>query len=139
MTSKPDRKPGEEESEKPTSKSDAKQSKKTVVGSSQQNDGGDKLVDSSNTIRPKLEKDRSTQPPMSRPVMEENIVLGVALEGSKRTLPIEEEMVPSSVSESKDLATSRSVIGSPSYEQDKNSQLPNASSAKSSDQKDPQG
>lgn len=40
------------------------------------------------------------------PALEENIVLGVALEGSKRTLPIEEEVVPHpSVTESKELTT----------------------------------
>ncbi|XP_030528317.1 mechanosensitive ion channel protein 2, chloroplastic-like isoform X2 [Rhodamnia argentea] len=35
-----------------------------------------------------------SQPPVSRPGLEDNIVLGVALEGGKRTLPIEEEVIP---------------------------------------------
>lgn len=50
------------------------------------------------------------QHPISRPALEENIVLGVALEGSKRTLPIEEdEMGPSPVpADVKELATQRS-------------------------------
>lgn len=46
---------------------------------------------------------------VSKPSIEENIVLGVALEGSKRTLPIEEEMTPPSNQEDmKELATLRS-------------------------------
>lgn len=45
---------------------------------------------------------------VARTPLEENIVLGVALEGSKRTLPIEEDMTSSSVpAESKELAASR--------------------------------
>ncbi|GAB2283208.1 hypothetical protein Dimus_017733 [Dionaea muscipula] len=36
----------------------------------------------------------AAQPPKPRPTLEENIVLGVALEGSKRTLPIDEEVAP---------------------------------------------
>lgn len=38
------------------------------------------------------ERTPAPQPSTSRPVLEDNIVLGVALEGSKRTLPIEEEL-----------------------------------------------
>ncbi|KAK8717364.1 hypothetical protein V6N13_044635 [Hibiscus sabdariffa] len=45
-----------------------------------------------------------SQPPKARPDLEENIVLGVALEGSKRTLPIEEEPTPSSA-DAKELAS----------------------------------
>ncbi|XVE95184.1 hypothetical protein REPUB_Repub02eG0074600 [Reevesia pubescens] len=47
-------------------------------------------------------------PPVSRPNLEENIVLGVALEGSKLTLPIEEEMS----TESKELGANQSGSGS---------------------------
>uniref|UniRef100_A0A5B6ZQZ6 Mechanosensitive ion channel protein 2 n=1 Tax=Davidia involucrata TaxID=16924 RepID=A0A5B6ZQZ6_DAVIN len=44
-------------------------------------------------------------PSIARPALEDNIVLGVALEGSKRTLPMEEEMDPSPThAESKELA-----------------------------------
>nr|GMD94712.1 mechanosensitive ion channel protein 3, chloroplastic-like [Ipomoea batatas] len=46
---------------------------------------------------------------VARPTLEENILLGVALEGSKRTLPIEEEMTPSpaaAAAEPKELAGS---------------------------------
>lgn len=49
-----------------------------------------------------------------RPSLEENILLGVALEGSKRTLPIEEEMTPSPVSsESQEFAVQRNGSGPP--------------------------
>lgn len=49
---------------------------------------------------------------VARTPLEENIVLGVALEGSKRTLPIEEEMTSSSVpADSKELAASRNGSG----------------------------
>lgn len=49
---------------------------------------------------------------IARPPLEENIILGVALEGSKRTLPIEEELAPSSI-ESKEFTASRNGGGSP--------------------------
>ncbi|KAL8109197.1 mechanosensitive ion channel protein 2, chloroplastic-like isoform X2 [Apium graveolens] len=62
------------------------------------------------TSNPKqAERLTDTKVPAPRPVSEENIVLGVALDGSKRTLPIEEGMPPSATStENKELATSRS-------------------------------
>ncbi|XP_065881210.1 mechanosensitive ion channel protein 2, chloroplastic-like isoform X2 [Euphorbia lathyris] len=48
-----------------------------------------------------------TSPSVARPSLEENIILGVALEGSKRTLPIEDEIAASpSPLESKELAAS---------------------------------
>ncbi|XP_016647869.1 PREDICTED: LOW QUALITY PROTEIN: mechanosensitive ion channel protein 3, chloroplastic-like [Prunus mume] len=53
-------------------------------------------------------------PSIARPPLEENIILGVALEGSKRTLPIEEEdMAPSPSAESKELTARRNGGGSP--------------------------
>lgn len=56
----------------------------------------------------KQEVDRSvTSQSTGRSSLEENIVLGVALEGSRRTLPIEEETTPTITAESKGLATSR--------------------------------
>ncbi|XWS23986.1 hypothetical protein CRYUN_Cryun28dG0062400 [Craigia yunnanensis] len=52
-------------------------------------------------------------PSVARPSLEENIVLGVALEGSKLTLPIEEEITPSTLStESKELSAHQSGSGS---------------------------
>ncbi|WRX09456.1 Mechanosensitive ion channel MscS - like 1 [Theobroma cacao] len=53
-----------------------------------------------------------TQPPIARPVLEENIVLGVALEGSKRTLPIEEGMTPSPADAKEMASASRNGSGS---------------------------
>ncbi|KAG2335101.1 hypothetical protein Bca52824_006281 [Brassica carinata] len=52
----------------------------------------------SKTKSPKKETDGSTTS-VSRSAVEENIVLGVALEGSKRTLPIDEEEIRSSTKE----------------------------------------
>ncbi|XP_004299731.1 PREDICTED: mechanosensitive ion channel protein 2, chloroplastic-like [Fragaria vesca subsp. vesca] len=51
-----------------------------------------------------------TSPSTARPPLEENIILGVALEGSKRTLPIEEDMAPSPI-ESKEFTASRNGSG----------------------------
>lgn len=67
------------------------------------------------------EKPQVTQPPVSsKPALEENIVLGVALEGSKRTLPIEEELSsPPYPAESKEMATTRSGNASTAAEKDK--------------------
>lgn len=64
----------------------------------------------------KQDIERSVASPlMTTPSLEENIVLGVALEGSKRTLPIEEEMDSSpSPLESKELAARRNGGSSPS-------------------------
>ncbi|KAM1316272.1 hypothetical protein TB1_019093 [Malus domestica] len=53
-------------------------------------------------------------PPAARPPLEENIILGVALEGSKRTLPIEEDTNPSLTAGSKEFSASRNGNGSPS-------------------------
>ncbi|XP_038999913.1 mechanosensitive ion channel protein 2, chloroplastic-like [Hibiscus syriacus] len=50
------------------------------------------------------EKLAVSRPPKARHDLEENMVLGVALEGSKRTLPIEEELPPSSA-DAKELAS----------------------------------
>ncbi|KAI3462130.1 hypothetical protein Pfo_018793 [Paulownia fortunei] len=61
------------------------------------------------------------QAPATKPSLEENIVLGVALEGSKRTLPIEEDMVPPSNPEDmKELAALRSGYGPAVAEKEKN-------------------
>ncbi|KAF7129311.1 hypothetical protein RHSIM_Rhsim10G0172800 [Rhododendron simsii] len=85
--------------------------------------------------------ERPPQPPVSRPPLEENIVLGVALGGSKRTLPIEEGMAPAPVQSGvKEMAKSRTGNGSSAAEMDKkDSQLPNVPSTTSSgDQGKPQ-
>ncbi|KAM7520843.1 hypothetical protein LguiB_019805 [Lonicera macranthoides] len=54
----------------------------------------------------------------ARPALEDNIVLGVALEGSKRTLPIEEEMAPPQSTEVKELAACRNGNGNGSDKKD---------------------
>ncbi|URE30862.1 Mechanosensitive ion channel [Musa troglodytarum] len=67
------------------------------------------------------ERVQTMKPQVARPAFEDNIVLGVALEGSKRTLPIEEGMGPSSSStqlEANELAAGR------------NGNVPSASSKK---------
>ncbi|CAA3025494.1 mechanosensitive ion channel 2, chloroplastic isoform X1 [Olea europaea subsp. europaea] len=81
------------------------------------------------------------QPPVTKPALEENIVLGVALEGSKRTLPIEEEVAPSPNPEDvKELAASRRGNGPPVSEKGKNdinrSNIPGSTTGEQSDQQD---
>lgn len=57
----------------------------------------------------------------ARPSLVENIVLGVALEGSKRTLPIDEEMTPPPPmpAESQEFAAQRNGSGGPPATKDK--------------------
>ncbi|CAJ1931290.1 unnamed protein product [Sphenostylis stenocarpa] len=59
------------------------------------------------------EKKPASQPHASRAVLEENIVLGVALEGSKRTLPIDEEIDNVTSREAKEMAAFQGGNGSP--------------------------
>ncbi|KAI3442317.1 uncharacterized protein J3R85_001248 [Psidium guajava] len=57
--------------------------------------GADTDKEAGTTSQSNLEnKKMVSQPSVSRPGLEDNIVLGVALEGGKRTLPIEEEVIP---------------------------------------------
>ncbi|KAL5777371.1 hypothetical protein ACOSP7_010297 [Xanthoceras sorbifolium] len=72
---------------------------------------------------------------ITRPPLEENIVLGVALEGSKRTLPIEEEIAASSMpAETKEMASSWNGGGSPPVVKEKNNgQLPAVPGGSASD------
>nr|XP_025886603.1 mechanosensitive ion channel protein 3, chloroplastic isoform X2 [Solanum lycopersicum] len=76
-----------------------------------------------------------SSPPSSvgRPMLEDNIVLGVALEGSKLTLPIEEdETTPPSPSESKELAACRNGNSSTNSNKDKtDDKMPGAPSTQS--------
>lgn len=89
--------------------------------------GSEKTEIPSTVSHAKQEGERTVaSPSVSRaPALEENIVLGVALEGSRRTLPIEEEMTPSLVTnvESKELAASRNGNGSTSVGVDKKDEL----------------
>ncbi|XP_065875096.1 mechanosensitive ion channel protein 2, chloroplastic [Euphorbia lathyris] len=96
------------------------------------------------TKPPKTESSQSKQggerqPSASRPPLEENIVLGVALEGSKRTLPIEEDDVASpshpTQGELKEIAVARrSGSANQTGEKDvKDGQIPSPPSAPSTD------
>ncbi|KVI08645.1 Like-Sm (LSM) domain-containing protein [Cynara cardunculus var. scolymus] len=73
-----------------------------------------KVADSSNKAMESEKPSVTEQKPSRPPAMEENIVLGVALDGSKRTLPIEEGMeLDSEVKElSKSLTTKDKKDGS---------------------------
>uniref|UniRef100_A0A803NKB7 Uncharacterized protein n=1 Tax=Cannabis sativa TaxID=3483 RepID=A0A803NKB7_CANSA len=62
---------------------------------------------------------------ITTPPLEENIVLGVALEGSKRTLPIEEDMTVSPA-ESKELSARSSNSSPPATKDTKDSGVPRA-------------
>lgn len=75
----------------------------------------------------------------TKPSLEENIVLGVALDGSKRTLPIEEEtVVPPNPEDTKELATLRSGNGPTTTEEKNESKRPNAPNSLSNDQSEQQ-
>ncbi|KAH6822500.1 MSCS-like 2 [Perilla frutescens var. hirtella] len=79
------------------------------------------------------------QTPPTKPSLEENIVLGVALDGSKRTLPIEEEMVtPPNPEETKELATLRSGNGPAVAEEKNDGKRSNTPGSPSNDQSDQQ-
>ncbi|KAJ0703636.1 putative mechanosensitive ion channel MscS, LSM domain superfamily [Helianthus annuus] len=79
----------------------------------------DKNVDDGKPSNEAVESDGATEQKATRhAAMEENIVLGVALDGSRRTLPIEEGMDTAS-SEVKELTKSSSAKGSTSSEKDK--------------------
>ena len=118
--------------------SDSNQPKKAGVGNARHNSP----VPSSDTAneksggfpaspQSKQEDERST----SRPALEENIVLGVALEGSKRTLPIEEGTAPTSTPPEKELAAFRNSNESLAAEKDKkDNQKPTIPSPTSGDQ-----
>ncbi|XP_050251184.1 mechanosensitive ion channel protein 3, chloroplastic-like isoform X1 [Quercus robur] len=83
--------------------------------------GSEKMDTSTATSQVKLDGGRATtSPSTARPPLEENIVLGVALEGSKRTLPIEEKVASSPLlAESKELTACRNGSESPLVSKDK--------------------
>ncbi|KAL6582950.1 hypothetical protein OROMI_005028 [Orobanche minor] len=79
-------------------------------------------------------------PPMTKPSLEENIVLGVALEGSKRTLPIEEETLPpSNLEDVKEFAKMRSGNGPSVADKDKNDVKKSSLGSLGNNQVDQQG
>uniref|UniRef100_A0A5B6ZTV6 Uncharacterized protein n=1 Tax=Davidia involucrata TaxID=16924 RepID=A0A5B6ZTV6_DAVIN len=101
--------------------------------------GSGKTDNPSATSQAKQDGERPVaSPSVARPTLEDNIVLGVALEGSKRTLPIEEEMAPSPTrAESKELAACRSGnASSPIGKDKKDDQIPAVPSATPNDQRD---
>lgn len=86
---------------------------------------------SATSSQSKQDEEKSSVPSSAvRTPLEENILLGVALEGSKRTLPIEEEMNPSPNSaESQEFAVQRNGNGPPANKDKKEgptSSFPNA-------------
>ncbi|CAI9111450.1 OLC1v1011672C2 [Oldenlandia corymbosa var. corymbosa] len=122
----------------------SKQPMKAVQGSAPGNGTGeDRAVTSPTTKQTKQEDEwlPSSQPAAAKPIIEENIVLGVALEGSKRTLPIEEGMVsqPNSAAEMKEMASVRSGGGGQMVDKDKKDNKDSVDGPKSSsDQRDQQ-
>ncbi|KAL3838653.1 hypothetical protein ACJIZ3_023244 [Penstemon smallii] len=76
-------------SSKPGSKTDTKSVEETSSNAKTYFSLTDDTSNNKNTQ--KVKQDDARQPLTTKPSLEENIVLGVALEGSKRTLPIEEE------------------------------------------------
>ncbi|KAM5577049.1 mechanosensitive ion channel protein 2, chloroplastic [Rosa sericea] len=91
--------------------------------------GADKTGGSmASPVKQEGEKMPAAEPPTTRPALEENIVLGVALEGSKRTLPIEEGMAsPSSHADANDLPSFRKGNSSSNTDKGKkNDQVPAA-------------
>ncbi|XP_024170106.1 mechanosensitive ion channel protein 2, chloroplastic isoform X2 [Rosa chinensis] len=86
-------------------------SKKSPVTSSEM--GGGKTDIPLTTLQANQDGEKPVaSPSTARAPLEENIILGVALEGSKRTLPIEEDMAPSLI-ESKEFTANRNGGGSP--------------------------
>uniref|UniRef100_A0A2N9IYX1 Mechanosensitive ion channel protein n=1 Tax=Fagus sylvatica TaxID=28930 RepID=A0A2N9IYX1_FAGSY len=122
---------------------DVKQTKSTSLGSVMQKSDNPSVSSSESSVdkasripttQSRQEGERVptpvSQPQTSRPVLEDNIVLGVALEGSKRTLPIDEGMVsPPSPAEGKEMAGSHT-----SEKNKKDGQFPTAPSATSGNQ-----
>ncbi|CAM8992006.1 unnamed protein product [Rhodiola kirilowii] len=102
---------------------DEEKSIQTVPENSEQNGkaASSKVSGNMAMTSSKQEADRlsvGTLPPTARPALEDNIVLGVALEGSKRTLPMEDEVVATPV-EAKELTPCRDGSGSSTSEKDR--------------------
>ncbi|XP_068653730.1 mechanosensitive ion channel protein 2, chloroplastic-like isoform X2 [Aristolochia californica] len=112
---KPNKKGGSGETHTKTSKMDSAQTSKPQSESRE--------ADTSNVKSESNTKHDSERVPVISP-LEENIVLGVALEGSKRTLQIEEEMTPSAPADVKELAACRKTNTPASAKEKKEGQLP---------------
>lgn len=102
--------------------------------------GGRRLDNAYSTSHSKQDvRQQVAQTPTTKPSLEENIVLGVALDGSKRTLPIEEEMVsPPNPEDTKELATLRSGNGPAVPEEKNDSKRSNTPGSPSNDQSEQQ-
>ncbi|KAL2339997.1 hypothetical protein Fmac_007937 [Flemingia macrophylla] len=92
-------------------------------------------ISSATSSQSKQDEDKSSASSSSvRPSLEENILLGVALEGSKRTLPIEDEMTPSPMpGESQEFAVQRNGSGPPASKDKKDSQMSSFPTGKQND------
>lgn len=96
-----------------------KQSKGQTIKNTKPNVDSENLVSSSTNSTDKTNGNMPTKqqgerkPAAPRPVLEENIVLGVALDGSKRTLPINDEIDTVTTQEAKEMAASQGGNGSP--------------------------
>ncbi|KAG1366921.1 mechanosensitive ion channel protein 3, chloroplastic [Cocos nucifera] len=92
-------------------------------------------VDGTSPVHAKNEGERvpTTTPPVARPAFEDNIVLGVALGGSKQTLPIEEGMGPAASSLE---ANELDKKGSSSSAKDRKEQIPAVSGQAKVDKRD---
>lgn len=85
---------------------------KIAVSASDQNISDSKQLKKAVSSSGNEKKQEGAQPQASKNALEENIVLGVALEGSKRTLPIEDEIGPSHIpADGKELAACRNGNG----------------------------
>lgn len=99
--------------------SDDMRPEKTVLENSESNGKAAAPAPDSTGAKSAANPTVTTSPPTSRAALEDNIVLGVALEGSKRTLPIEDEVVTSPLLEAKELTPSRTGNGSSISEKDR--------------------
>lgn len=77
--------------------------------------GGEK---SGKQLKQQRDRPSATSPPSTKPAIEENIVLGVALDGSKRTLPIEEVVASTTSNSDTKEPAARSSGNSPSVSSD---------------------
>ncbi|KAG6598731.1 Mechanosensitive ion channel protein 3, chloroplastic, partial [Cucurbita argyrosperma subsp. sororia] len=131
--------PEESSMEKAVTSNEIKGEKKDVIGlnsklpkrSPSASSSGSEKADSPppSSLQNKQDGEKgSASSVVGRPPLEENIVLGVALEGSKRTLPIDEDSDPSpfhSPADSKEISTQRNGSEFPPNSKDlRDGQLP---------------
>ncbi|KAL1536766.1 mechanosensitive ion channel protein 2, chloroplastic-like isoform X2 [Salvia divinorum] len=126
------------EEQSPTAESSSKQLQKVGEDASSVSspDLGSRRSDNANSTS---HSKQAAQTPATKPSLEENIVLGVALDGSKRTLPIEEEMVaPPNPEDMKELASLHSGNGLAVTDEKNDSKRPNTPGSLSNEQSDQQ-